>query len=363
VITPRLYRRSLGHAFQVRLLLLCALASLLPAALAALPVLRFLSPLLDYSPRAKDLVAALDSHTALDLLHQLREPAMGSALAAGFAVAAVSAFLADPLVAGAAILVARADEPVRAGALLASAGENYGRLLRVALVGLFPLGIALASSGAFFRAARDAAARASTESQAIRAQQIALAGTVLLLFLAQLCVDAARAMFAAEPWRKSAVLASWAGLRLVVRRPLRSLGLGFATLAAGGGIAFALLLLRLRIPQTGAGTVLAAFVLAQLAAASIGWHRTARIVGFAELARADAADRERRSAFATLPPEPAPAAAVPALGTRSAVLDALAPPVSLPPPAEGNPAQSLPLSSEPSPGEQRTLSGPRHSGT
>jgi hypothetical protein len=152
-------------------------------------------------------------------------------------------------------------------------------------------------------------------------------------------------------------------LRLLVRRPLRSIGLGLATLVAGGGVALVLLLVRLRLPQTGAGAVLLAFFLAQLAAASVGWHRTARIVGFAELARADAADRERRSAFAMLPPEPLSPAPVPALGTRSAVLDALAPPVSLPTPAEGNPTERLPLSSEPAPGEDRALSGPRHSGT
>ena len=236
-------------------------------------------------------------------------------------------------------------------------------MFRVALTGLVPLALAAAVSGAFFKTARNAAERALTESDAVRGGRLAMLATVLLVFLAQLCVDAARAMFAAEPYRKSAILAFWAGVLLLVRRPLRSIGLGLTTLLAGGGVAIALLLLRLRIPQQGPGSVLLAFLVAQLAAAGIGWHRTARIVGFAELARADAADRERRSAFATLPPEPAPPAPIPALGTRSAVLDALAPPVSLPPPVAANPAERLPLSFEPSPGANRALSGPRHSGT
>jgi hypothetical protein len=364
VITPRLYRRSLGHALQVRLLLLYAAGSLLPAIFAAIPVHRMLSPLLDRSPRAKDLVASLDSHTAIDVLRQLGDAPTIGALSAGFATALVGALLAGPFLAGAAILVARADETVRTRALLSSAGENYGRLFRVALAGLVPLALAAAISGVFFKAAHNGAERALTESEAVRGGRLAMLGTVLLFFLAQLCLDAARAMFAAEPYRKSAILASWAGLRLLVRRPLQSIGLGVATLVAGGGMAFVLLLVRLRVPQTGAGSVLLAFVLAQLAAAGLGWHRSARIVGFAELARADAADRERRSAFAMRPPEPLPPAPAPAaIDTRSAVLDALAPPISLPPPAEANPAERLALSSEPAPGEDHALSGPRHSGT
>jgi hypothetical protein len=359
-----LYRRSLGHAFQVRLLLLYVAGSLLPATFAALPVHRVLSPLLDHSPRAKDLVASLDSHAAIDILRQIGDAPTRAALAAGFATAVIAALLVGPFLAGAALLVANTDETVRTRALLGSAGENYGRLFRVALAGLVPLGLAGAISGAMFKAAQGAAERALTESEAASTGRLAMLGTLLLFFLAQLCVDAARAMFAAEPYRKSAILASWAGLRLLVRRPLRSIGLGLATLVAGGGMAFLLLLVRLRVPQTGAASVLVAFLFAQLAAASLGWHRTARIVGFAELARADAADRERRSAFAMRPPEPAPPAPLPALGTRSAVLDALAPPVSMPPPAEANPIQRLPLSSEePGQGEDRALSGPRHSGT
>jgi hypothetical protein len=361
VITPGLYRRSLWHALQFRLLLFYAAGALLPALLAAIPVFRVLSPLFDHSPRAKELVAALDSHAAIDVLRQLGDAQTSGNLAAGFTAAIVAALLVGPFLAGAALLVARADETVRTRALLASAGEHYGRLFRVALAGLVPLGIAAALSGVFFRAAGSAAERALTESQAARGGRLAIAGTLLLFFLAQLCVDAARAMFAAEPWRKSALLAAWAGARLIVRRPVRSAGLGLTTLLAGGGLAFVLLLLRLRVPQTGTASVLLAFAIAQLAAASIGWHRTARLVGFAELARADSADRERRSAFAMRPDEPAPAAVPPV--TRSAVLDALAPPVSVPPSAQAAVDPRPPATPERPNEAPPALSGPRHSGT
>jgi len=339
VITPRLYRRSLGHAFQARILVLFVLGTLIPTILAILPLRRALSALLDHSPRAKELVAALDSHAAIDLLRQLGDAQTRSAVGGGFVTAIAAALLVAPFLAGAALLVARAEEPAGFRALLGSAGENYGRMLRVALVGLVPLGLAVAASGAFFVAAHHRAERALTESDAVGGARLAMFGTAVLVYVAQLLLDAARAMFAAQPYRKSALLAFWAGVRIVVRRPLRSLGLGFATLVVGFGVSGALLLLRLRLPQAGPGTVFLAFVLAQLAAAGFGWHRTARIVGFAELARADAAERERRSALATLPPPaPAPATPVPALGTRSAVLDALAPPVSVPAPIDANPA-------------------------
>ena len=105
------------------------------------------------------------------------------------------------------------------------------------------------------------------------------------------------------------------------------LGFGLVTAIAGAGLALAFLLIRLRIHQVGPASVLIAFLLAELATASIGWDRAARLIGFAELVRDDAADRERtartmRPASRPLPPlEPSPA-----LEAQSATLDALGPP-------------------------------------
>jgi hypothetical protein len=368
VITPRLYRRSLGHALQFRLLVLYAVGALLPALVAAMPIFRFFSRLLAHSPRARELVSSLDSHALIDVLRQLGEPQTAGALATGLGAAVLGALLFAPLLAGAALLVARADEPVRTRPLLASAGDHYGRLFRLAILGLVPLGLAAVLSGAFFRAAHHAAEGALTTSQAVRDDRLALLGTIVVTFLLQLTLDAGRAMFAAEPYRRSALFAWFSGLRLVVRRPLRSLGLGVVTLVVGAGLAFVLLLVRLRITQSGTGTVLLAFVLAQLAAASIGWHRAARLVGFAELARADAAERERRSVVAILrPPDPDAAPAAPTqagrLETRSITLDALAPPVPVPPLPETGPAERPPPGSETVASPAAALSDPRRSGT
>jgi hypothetical protein len=301
VITPRLYRRSLRRALQVPFLFLWVVGALLPAAVAVLPFGRMLSDLLDRSPRARELVVRLDSGTLADVLRQLPESA--PALRTGATVAILVSLLVAPALAGAALAAARSDEPLRLRALLAGAGEHYGRLLRIALLGVVPLGVAAAVSGALFAVARRSASSAITETQAVRSGRLALAAAILLFFLAQLTLDAGRAFFAAQPHRRSAVLAWWSGVRLVARQPLRSAGLGAITLAAGVAVAAVLLLVRLRVPQSGPGTVLLAFLLAELATAALGWNRAARLFGFADLARADLAERERGAAETAVRPQ------------------------------------------------------------
>jgi hypothetical protein len=196
--------------------------------------------------------------------------------------------------AGAALALASADEPLRFRALLTGAAEHYGRMLRTVFVSLLPLGLAGAAAFGLSRAAAKAAEHAVLENQAIRYGRLAALAGFLLLFLAQLTVDAGRAAFAAEPHRRSACLAWWSGARLVLRRPGRALLAGATTLAAAAVLAAIFLLLRARLPQTGSVTVSLAFVLAELAVASVGWNRAARLVALAELMRADAAERARR---------------------------------------------------------------------
>jgi hypothetical protein len=304
VTPPRVYGRGLRRALQWRLLLLWIVAASIPTALALAPTVQLLSGLLDWSPRARDLVARLDSGTLVDLLRKLAEAA--PTLKGGLHAGLVAAVLMGPALAGAAVAVARSDEPLRMRALLAGAGEHYGRLLRLLLVGAVPLGFAVGLSSVLLRAAASASDRALTETQAVRGNRLALVASFLLFFLAQLTLDAGRAWFAAEPHRRSAIFAWWSGVRLIVREPLRAAGLGAVTLALGGGFAAAFLLLRLRIHQTGPGTVALAFVLGELAAASIGWHRTARVVGFAELARAHAAPSKLRLALVETRATPRP---------------------------------------------------------
>ena len=325
MITPRLFRRSLRQALQWRFLLLWLALVGVPAAVALAPLSARLHGILDHSSRAKELVAALDSHAIVDLLKQTREPGFGPSLGAGGALATLLAILLMPFGAGAALAMARSEEPLRFGTLLAGAGENYGRMLRMLAVAILPLGVAAVAAGALMKGISKFEQRALLESQAMRATRLSMAAIALVFFVAQLTLDAGRAHFAAEPHRRSAFLAWWSGVRLLVRLPLRVLGFGLGTALTGAGLSAAFLLLRLRIQQAGPLTVLVAFLLAELAVASVGWDRAARLVGLAELVRADAAERlrafDRTPVRISPPPEPAPT-----LQTQSATLDPLGPP-------------------------------------
>ena len=311
MITPRLIRRSLAHGFQWRLLLLWVVAMLVPTVIAMLPVSGFLGQMLDQWPRAKEVVASIDGATLVELLRQLGENGARTAIGGGLIAASLVLLLIAPALAGAALAVARSDEPLRFTALLRGAGESYGKMLRLgALVALIPLGLAAIPAGIAFKLSSKASEKAVLESQAERGLRLALIVAAVAYFLAQLTLDAARAHLAAQPERRSAFLAWWNGVKLLFRQPLKTLGLGAATSIVGLGLAAFLMVLRLRVVQGGVGGVLLAFALAQLSVAAVGWYRASRIVGLAELVRADALDRDRR--FEMQPPVTSPPSRRPA---------------------------------------------------
>ncbi len=304
MITPRLFRRALRRSMQWRLLLLFWASLALPGLLAALPVFGFLRGQLDHSTPAAGSVAWLDGWTLIELARQLAENGAALAIGWGGGAAAATALLISPFVAGATVAAARIDEPAQTATLLAGAGELYGRMLRTFLAGLLPLGIGSAAAAGIFHAATRANERTVTEAAANRNLIIASVFASVVVFVAHLFVDAARAQFAAEPTRRSALAALWSGVRLVVRRPVRAPGLGALGAAIGLGGALALMALRLQIAQRGTGSIALAWLLAQGAHVVVGWGRAARIFGLADLSRADAADRRRREAAAAAAAEP-----------------------------------------------------------
>jgi hypothetical protein len=304
VITPRLLRRSLQHALQWRLLVLWWASLALPGAIAALPVFRFLSSQLDHSTRARDAVAYLDGPTLLDLLRLLGEEGARHSIGLGLAGGGLTLLFVSPFVAGATVAAARSDEPLPLQRLLAGAGELYGRMLRTTLCGLLPLGIGGALAAGAMKLAIKVTERDLTETAADAHLRNGVIASAIAIFLAHLLVDAARAQFAAEPTRRSALAALWSAARLVVRRPLRALGVGAVGIAAGVGAAGLLMIVRLRIDQGGPAAIGAAWLLAQMAQIAVGWGRAARIFGLADLSRADAAERART--FRLEPPTTSP---------------------------------------------------------
>lgn len=312
MITPRLWRRSLRAGGQFRLLALWWASLLLPTLLAALPVLGFLGPLLDHSTRAKQAVAWLDGATLIDLAKQSGEP-QGAALPAGHLAALLVLLAIAPAMAAAMVAAAGSDEPLRARELLGGAGRLFGRMGRMALVSACVLGAAVLLAAGAFKLAANAGDRAVWATQAGRQFAGATAASAIALWLAQLTLDAGRAVFAAQPSRRSAFLAWWAGVRLILRLPLRTIPVGLLGTVAGAGLAGAIMLARLRFEQRSAVRVAIAWALAQAAVVAVGWGKATRIAGLAELVRADSAERLRQPAFEMSPPVtiPAPPAAEP----------------------------------------------------
>ena len=364
MITPRIFRRSLQGAFQLRLLALWWASLLVPGLLAALPISSFLGQL-DHSPRAKQVVAFLDGPTLLDLVRRLGENGEAQLIASGFLGAVVVLLLLAPAMAGATVTAARSEEPLPLSRLLSGAGELYLRMLRTTLAGLIPLGLAAAFAALVLKATSTANEKAVSETQAARASSRALFAALIAVVFFHLFVDLARAHFAADPTRRSAVLALWHGVRIFFRRPLRVLTLGGGGAFVAIGLAALFMLARLQVVQAGAGAIALAWVLAQAAHLSVGWGRSTRIFAFAELVRADAADRQRtRAPFhmdppATTPP-PAPPLAVPLPGL--AALQPAAEPVPALS-AEPVPAHAEPSSPDPERDAAQVLSPPAGSGT
>jgi hypothetical protein len=279
-------RAALGRGAQWRYLLLFVGAMLVPAALAFAPVASFLGSLLDHSPRAAALVGALDSAAFSEVLRQLAEPA-AAPIWSGLQAAALAALLLAPALAGASVAMARAPEPLRVRALLAGAGEQYPRMLRMLLVAAIPMGVAGVVGAVAFHVANGAADRAVHEASADRATAIAGVVTGVFVWLAHVTLEAGRAHFATDPERRSAFLAWWSGVRLVVRRPGPVFALSAVTSIVAVGGATLVTALRYRLPQTGPATIAVAFVIGQVAIAVLAWGRSSRIAGLAALIRAD----------------------------------------------------------------------------
>jgi hypothetical protein len=298
-------RVGLARATRWRLLFLFALATALPAALATLPAWQLLSGLLDHAPRADLLARGLEGSWLPDLAHAVGEKPAASAIPGGLLAGLVVALLLAPAMAGAALAEARAERPLRFRPLLAGAGEGYGRMFRMAFVAVLPLGAAGLGAAGAFHLARKAGEKAVTESAAVAQGRWALALAAGLIFAAHLTLDAGRARMAARPERRSALLAWLSGTWLVLRRPVRSLGVGAVGALAGIGLGLAVMAARQRLPAGPAWSIWTGVVLAQVAAASVGWGRAIRIAGLAELARDDSEARERRRAGRAAVPEPA----------------------------------------------------------
>jgi hypothetical protein len=276
---------AMRAALQWRLLLWWTVLLLLPTLAASLPVWQMLGANLDHSVHAAQLADKLDMLAIADLIGNARER-FGPAIGSGGIVALALTLLLSPLLAGMTIYAARA--PRRPGFidLLAGGAQHYARMFRMFVWSVVPLAIAGVLAGIAFKIAGKAAESAILESDAEQASRLALIAAVVVFALVHATIDAGRALLANERRRRSAIVAWWGGVRLMLRRPLSLLGVYVAVTGIGLVLAGLLALARLHVPALGAGGTAAAFLLTQLAVLVLGWMRSARLFAIMALVRA-----------------------------------------------------------------------------
>lgn len=280
---PRAALRAARSALEWRLLVLWLVLLLVPAIVAALPLWQLLATSMDYSVHAAELAQRLDMVALADLgAGQMR---YGAALGNGAIVALVLTLLLSPLLSGMTISAARAPRQLGFGALAAGGMAEYGRLLRMLVWSVVPLGVAGVLAGLAMKAAHKAGEAAILAADAERADTIAMIGAGLVMLLALASLDAGRALLATDLRRRSAVVAWWHGCALLARRPLAALGIYAVISALGLALAALLAVARLNFPALGVGGFFGALALAQLAVLAVAWTRGARLMAMIELAR------------------------------------------------------------------------------
>lgn len=262
-------------ALQWRLLLLWTACLLVPAAIASAPVWLLLGEQLDHSVHAARLAQELDLLAIADLFDAPQKQGMAFSIA--WALSLLATVLLSPLMTGMITTAARSPQPPGFGALLSGGASDYPRLLRMLIVAVLPLGVAAVAGGAGWKAAGRYADKALLEGDAHLANVLAMLALALLVALANATLDAGRAILANDRRRRSAFLAWWTGVKLVLRHPLAALGGWLAISAVGLLVAALLTVARLNVPAARMPGFLGALVLTQLIVAVVAWMRGARL--------------------------------------------------------------------------------------
>ncbi|MCS0589284.1 hypothetical protein ACFQ09_22300 [Massilia norwichensis] len=276
---------AIRAALQWRLMLWWALLLLLPTLAASLPVWQMLGANLDHSVHAPALANKLDMLAIADLMGSVRER-FGPAMSLGGIVALAMTLLLSPLLAGMSIHAARATRRPGFIDLLAGGAQEYARMFRMMVWSAIPLLIVGIVAAVAFKVAGKSAESAILESDADRASHLALIATAVAFVLVHATLDAGRALLANERRRRSAIVAWWGGVRLMLRRPLSLLGVYVIVTGLGLLLAALLAVARLHVPALGGAGTVGAVLLAQLVVLVLGWMRSARLFAMMALVRA-----------------------------------------------------------------------------
>ncbi len=283
-VDQRATLRSLGTATQWRLLLLWVGLLLIPTIVASLPLWRTLASLLDHSVHAQAWANHFDGVAFGDTLFALPEatPALGAAVL----VSVLLALLLSPFLNGMAVGSALSGRRLGFGHLLQCGVVEYPRMFRLLLwaLPLYALAAAVAATAGVL--ADKFAARAVLESSADSVGDWATVAMVVAFVVVQVVMDASRAAFMADPALRSSTRAFGRGWRLLLRRPLSTLGWFLGVSVIGYGVAMVLGVVRIAVDGGSVGAWLAGIVLVQVVALALAWAHVARLYALCNVALA-----------------------------------------------------------------------------
>jgi hypothetical protein len=289
---PGLFRTTVVAMKQWRIVILWLVLTLIPTALLALPVFSVLSAAFDSS---------VDVNAWAEHFHIGRFSDLGGLMTASFpfarpieVVAASSVILLiflSPFLNAAVIASAQANRSLAFAGLIQGGFTFYGRMLRVTIWSLVPLGIVFAINHGISKLIDHNAEKAILESDIVLQHRLGWLVAFVLLFVVHVSIEAARAQFALDPSRRSAVLAWWRGVRLVKRRAVAALGSYFVIEVVAILVVFVLGILRINIPHAGGLGLALVTLLAEIAVAAIAWMQIARLLVLTQITRETARDR------------------------------------------------------------------------
>lgn len=284
---------ALTGAAQWRVLLLWLLALVALACFGVGPLAGALSTAIDHHPDAAKLARGGNASQLGELMSMVSKSS-GGGIATGIKSAIVMALLLSPWLTGLASHSIRAGRAPGLVSLFTGAFREYPRQLGLSLWSLLPLLAGFAVFGGLSYWAEQHADAATLETSARSAKKLALIVGGIALLLSHASIEAARGFFAVRPDAVNPVKAWWRGVKLLVRRPLHTLGLYVLASLPGLLVAFLLLLVRVRIDAVGWGMWLAAFLVVQLGVAALAWSRVARLRALASLANDEMVQRRYR---------------------------------------------------------------------
>jgi hypothetical protein len=287
---------ALAAGLRWRVLLWWSIALAVPALIALLPIWSSLQDQFAYSPKTATIAAMDDLPLMIDGLRGMREQLGGITLAS--LVATAISLLLSPWLTGMVVASIRERSSLSMGELAHGGLSEYGRMFRMLLWSIVPMGIALAVGFVIFGMLGKQAEGAILASEAARASNMGLGVIAALALFAHATVEAGRGWLAADLGLRSVIRAWWRGLKLVLRRPLASLGVYLGTAIVGYGLALFFVWLRTKAGGPSMGGFVLGLVVTQLLVAMLAYARIARLHGFAILAE-DA--RLRREATVIAP--------------------------------------------------------------